>query len=108
MSNCVFCGKPAGFFHNEHHECAEKHKSGRRQVTNLILEVPSVLIRLTPKLTIGSVVAETRCCHARPRLAPRGFAISGFSPRVPTPLPRRHGGEKPGEDLVSQGTDSRH
>ncbi len=41
MSNCIFCGKPAGFFHHEHHECAGKHESGRRQITNLILQTPS-------------------------------------------------------------------
>jgi len=45
-----------------------------------------VLIRLTPKPTIGSVAMETRCRHARGRLAPRGSAISGFTARVPTPL----------------------
>jgi hypothetical protein len=41
VSDCMFCGKPAGFFHNKHHECAEKHESGRCEITNLILEVPS-------------------------------------------------------------------
>ena len=41
MSDCTFCGKPAGFFHNKHHECAEKYESGRRQITHLIFESPS-------------------------------------------------------------------
>jgi hypothetical protein len=54
VSNCVFCGKPAGFFHNEHHECAEKHESGRRQVTNLILEVPS------SPASVGSTVSRIK------------------------------------------------
>jgi hypothetical protein len=37
----MFCGKPAGLFHNKHHECVEKHESGRREITHLILENPS-------------------------------------------------------------------
>ena len=41
MSDCIFCGKPAGLFHSKHHDCAEKHESGRRQITDLILETPS-------------------------------------------------------------------
>jgi hypothetical protein len=41
VSDCIFCGKPAGFFHNKHHECAEKYESGRRQITHLIFDSPS-------------------------------------------------------------------
>jgi hypothetical protein len=41
VSNCMFCGKPAGFLHNKHHECAEKHLAGSREIRNLILEDPS-------------------------------------------------------------------
>jgi hypothetical protein len=37
----MFCGKPAGFLHNKHHECAEKHLAGSREIRNLILEDPS-------------------------------------------------------------------
>jgi hypothetical protein len=44
----------------------------------------SLLIRLTPKPTIGSVAVKTRCRHARRRLAARGSVISGFTARVPT------------------------
>jgi hypothetical protein len=43
----------------------------------------SMLIRLTPKHTIDSLAAETRCRYARRCLAPRGSALSGFTPRVP-------------------------
>jgi hypothetical protein len=46
----------------------------------------TMLIRLTPKHTIGSLAAETRCRHARRCLAPRGSALSGFTARVPAPL----------------------
>ena len=45
-----------------------------------------MLIRLTPKHTIGSLAAETRCRHARRCPAPRGSALSGFTARVPAPL----------------------
>jgi hypothetical protein len=37
----MFCGAPAGLFHNRHHECAERHETGRRRITNLILGAPS-------------------------------------------------------------------
>jgi peptide/nickel transport system substrate-binding protein len=46
----------------------------------------TMLIRLTPKPTIGSLAAETRCRHARRCLAPRGSALSGFTARAPTSL----------------------
>jgi rare lipoprotein A len=46
----------------------------------------TMLIRLTPKHTIGSLAAETRCRYARRCLAQRGSALSGFTARVPTPL----------------------
>lgn len=45
MSSCTFCGQPAGFFHDKHRECAEKHENGRREITRLIsqaLSSPSV------------------------------------------------------------------
>lgn len=42
MSDCKFCGKPAGFFHNKHHECAENHENGRRQITHLIFGEPLI------------------------------------------------------------------
>jgi hypothetical protein len=48
--------------------------------------VVTMLIRLTPNPTIGSLAAETRYRHARRCLAPRGSALSGFTARVPTPL----------------------
>jgi hypothetical protein len=54
VSNCIFCGKPAGFFHHEHHECAEKHDSGRRQITNLILEF------LSSPASAGSAVSRIK------------------------------------------------
>ena len=50
------------------------------------VDVWSMLIRLTPKHTIGSLAAETRCRHARRCLALRGSALSGFTARVPTPV----------------------
>ncbi len=46
----------------------------------------TMLIRLTPKHTVGSLAAETRCRHACRCLAPCGSALSGFTARVPTPL----------------------
>ena len=46
----------------------------------------TMLIRLTPKSTTGSLTAETRCRHACRRLASCGSAISGFSPGVSTAL----------------------
>jgi hypothetical protein len=54
VSNCIFCGKPAGLFHNKHHECAEKHEVGRRQITNLILQLPS-----SPD-SVGSVASRIK------------------------------------------------
>ncbi len=54
MSDCVFCGKSAGFFHHEHHECAEMHESGRRQITNLILETPS------PGVSIRNIASQIK------------------------------------------------
>ena len=49
-------------------------------------DVQTMLIRLAPKHTIGSLAAETRCRHARRCLAPRGSALSGLTARVPTPV----------------------
>jgi hypothetical protein len=41
VSNCILCGKPAGLLHHQHHECVEKHESGKREITNLILDARS-------------------------------------------------------------------
>jgi len=32
MANCKFCGKPAGFFHSEHSECAQLHENSKQQI----------------------------------------------------------------------------
>jgi hypothetical protein len=55
---CTFCGKPAGFFHNKHHECVEKHEGGRRQITNLILGAPSQSDSVESGITRIKQVAE--------------------------------------------------
>jgi hypothetical protein len=54
VSSCAFCGKPAGFFHNKHHECAEKHENGRLQITRLILQ------GLSSPASIGSMGSRIR------------------------------------------------
>ena len=36
MGLCIYCGKPAGFFHREHKECAERHAIGRTQIGALL------------------------------------------------------------------------
>src|SRR5271165_2437163 len=64
----------------------EAVRLGLEFVTKMLEEVRNMLIRLTPKHTIGSLAAKTRCRHARRCLAPRGSALSGFTARVPTPL----------------------
>jgi hypothetical protein len=32
LSNCKYCGKPAGFLRGKHAECEEKHMRGRQQI----------------------------------------------------------------------------
>jgi hypothetical protein len=59
VSDCIFCGKPAGFFHNKHHECAEKYESGRRQITHLIFDSPSSMD------SIGSTASQVIQTAAR-------------------------------------------
>jgi len=54
VSNCMFCGKPAGLFHNKHHECVEKHESGKRRITDLILE------GLASPASVGSTASQVR------------------------------------------------
>jgi hypothetical protein len=54
VSNCMFCGKPAGLFHNKHHECVEKHESGKRRITDLILE------GLSSPAFVGSTASRVR------------------------------------------------
>jgi hypothetical protein len=41
VSICIFCGKPAGFFHGKHRECTQKHENGKHEITNLILRTPT-------------------------------------------------------------------
>ena len=41
MSSCTYCGKPAGFFHSKHSGCAQKHDNGKREIANLILNMPT-------------------------------------------------------------------
>jgi hypothetical protein len=33
MSNCKYCGKPAGFLRNSHDECEQKFQSGREKIS---------------------------------------------------------------------------
>jgi hypothetical protein len=54
VSNCIFCGKPAGFFHNKHHECAERHEAGSREIRNLILD------GLSSPASVGSTASGVR------------------------------------------------
>jgi hypothetical protein len=41
VSICIFCGKPAGFFHGKHLECTQKHENGKHEITNLIFRTPT-------------------------------------------------------------------
>jgi len=41
MSVCIFCGKPAGFFHSKHSECVRKHENGKHEIEDLILNIPT-------------------------------------------------------------------
>jgi hypothetical protein len=41
VSDCIFCGKPAGFLHHRHHDCAQKHEHGRQEISNLVLGITS-------------------------------------------------------------------
>jgi hypothetical protein len=50
----MFCGKPAGLFHNKHHECVEKHESGKHRITDLILE------GLSSPASVGSTASRVR------------------------------------------------
>jgi hypothetical protein len=61
-------------------------KQGPDKLVTFEVVEATMLIRLTPKHTIGSLAAEPRCRHARRCPAPRGSALSGFTARVPTPL----------------------
>jgi hypothetical protein len=54
VSNCIFCDRPAGLFHNKHHDCAEKHESGRRQIANLISQAPS------SSVSAGTIASQIR------------------------------------------------
>jgi hypothetical protein len=54
VSRCMFCGKPAGLFHNKHHECVEEHESGKCQITELILE------GLSSPASVGSTASRVR------------------------------------------------
>jgi hypothetical protein len=58
VSNCIFCGKPAGFLHTRHHQCAEAHEIGRRLISDLILHFPSSLVSIENTLGEIKQVAE--------------------------------------------------
>jgi hypothetical protein len=36
MSNCTYCGKPAGFLRRVHLECEQRHDAGKRQILSFI------------------------------------------------------------------------
>jgi hypothetical protein len=65
VSNCIFCGKPAGFLRNKHHQCAEAHETGRSLIRNLILNflVSPISVEKTTsrikQIAENSFVAET-------------------------------------------------
>ena len=59
MSDCILCGKPAGFFHSKHHKCAETYASSRRQITHLIYDSPSSMD------SIGSIASQVIQIAAR-------------------------------------------
>jgi hypothetical protein len=37
MGDCIFCGKSAGLFHHEHHDCRDRHENGKRKIGAIIL-----------------------------------------------------------------------
>jgi hypothetical protein len=39
MSNCKYCGKPAGFLKSQHPECKQKHETGFTAMTELAMNV---------------------------------------------------------------------
>jgi hypothetical protein len=66
MGDCVFCGNSAGLFHHEHPECRQKHKSGKRQMGDLILTTAvsldtavSATVRRIDELAEQSFIPET-------------------------------------------------
>jgi hypothetical protein len=75
--------KRGGFTTEQLRSCCDPND--RDRAINGMFDL-TVLIRLTPKPTIGSGAVETRCRHARRGLAPRGSAISGFTTRAPAPV----------------------
>ena len=81
MSNCMFCGKPAGLFHNKHHECVEKHESGKRRIAELILEGLSSPVGSTAS-RVRQVAGESFISESETR----GLSLAAWSSAVDNAL----------------------
>jgi hypothetical protein len=55
MSNCKFCGQPAGFLRSQHRECAERHSDGRKQI---IQAIAAALVANKPSDTLATSIAS--------------------------------------------------
>jgi len=41
MGNCIYCGKPAGFFKKTHKECKQLHEKGKSEIISLVSNIGS-------------------------------------------------------------------
>jgi hypothetical protein len=64
VSECIFCGKPAGLFHHEHTACREQHDKAAEQITESFREAlkssvtPVRFRELTQKIAEASYIKE--------------------------------------------------
>jgi hypothetical protein len=54
MSDCKYCGQPAGLFHSQHKECGEIHQEGLARISS---EVSTALDAGVPGADLGATIA---------------------------------------------------
>lgn len=67
MGNCIYCGKPAGFFRGKHAECEEQHRQRERTIQNgcarIISEVRTAFKGTESLSTLEKKIVEIEQSH---------------------------------------------
>jgi hypothetical protein len=76
MADCKYCGKPAGFLHHEHKDCARAHEEGRAEIARAIAGAfasPELPLELPRSI---SVIAEKSHVAGSEQ---RGLLVDGWA-----------------------------
>ena len=64
MSDCVYCGKPAGFLHKWHQECRDLHETATQKILQFFNEVIGSEIEPQKFSSLAKEIADTHCISA--------------------------------------------